>query len=323
MGQSYKKHWIFPIFRSKFPIMEAQLIKQIALSQGFDLCGITPARHLADGEKRFQQWLESGYGESLEYMHRNCDKRFDARLLVEGARSVVVCAVSYKTDADDAYYLNCRTKVASYARNRDYHKSIKKMLQKVLKQLQEHYPSLQGRAFVDSAPISEKLYAVEAGLGWVGGQSLLITPQFGSFIHLGVLVLNDKVDSYDKPYEGVGCGECRRCIDACPTGAIIGHGTIDTRRCISCHTIEAEPQNSIDLNGWIFGCDECQRHCPYNKMAPLHSNEAFNPIFDPAEYSAERWLAMSEEEFADTFAATPLKRSGLRRIQQNVERNTK
>ena len=303
--------------------MDTRRIKQLAHEVGFDLCGITPAQHLKAGEERFQQWLNRGYGASLEYMHRNCDKRFDARLLVDGARSVVVCGVSYKNDADDEYYHHCRTKIASYARNRDYHKSVKKMLLQLLKKLQEHYPTLQGRAFVDSAPISEKLHAVEAGLGWVGGQSLLITPQFGSYIHLGLLVLCDDVDFYDKPYQGVGCGECHRCRDACPTGAIVGHGTIDTRRCISCHTIEAAPSNEIDLNGWIFGCDECQRHCPYNKIAPPHSNEAFNPLFDPAEFGAEQWLAMSEEEFSATFAATPLKRSGLKRIQQNAERNTK
>lgn len=302
--------------------MKATYIKQLAHDIGFDLCGITPARHLANGEKRFEEWLERGYGESLEYLHRNRDKRFDARLLVEGARSVVVCAVGYKSLAEEAYYSDCRTKIASYARNRDYHKSIKKMLLRLLSSLQERYPSLQGRAFVDSAPISEKLHAVEAGLGWVGRQSLLVTPQFGSFVLLGVLVLCDEVDSYDTPYKGVGCGECNRCREACPTGAIVDNGTIDTSRCISCHTIESEPRNNIDLHGWIFGCDECQRHCPYNKIAPLHRNEAFDPLFDPAEISPDRWIEMSEEEFAEQFASTPLKRSGLERIRQNVRRNT-
>lgn len=302
--------------------MEAKVIKQYAREAGFDLCGITPAHHLAAGEERFRQWLDRGYGASLEYLHRNCDKRFDARILVEGARSVVVCAVSYKNEIEEDYYLNCPTKIASYARNRDYHKSIKKMLQRLLKSLQTLHPTLQGRAFVDSAPISEKLHAVEAGLGWIGGQSLLVTPQFGTFVHLGVLILDEEVDTYDKPYEGIGCGECRRCRDACPTAAILAHATIDTRRCISCHTIEAEPHTEIDLNGWIFGCDECQRCCPYNKMAPQHRNEAFDPLFDPAQISPQQWLEMSEEEFSDTFAATPLKRSGLQRIRQNVRRNT-
>ena len=301
--------------------MKAEFIKQKALDAGFDLCGITPARHLKEGEERFRQWLQSGYGASLEYLYRNCDKRFDSRLLVEGAKSVVVCAVSYKSTLEEDYYQNCRTKVASYARNRDYHKSIKKMLLQLLKSLQAQHPTLEGRAFVDSAPISEKLHAVEAGLGWIGGQSLLVTPQFGTFVHLGVLVLSDEVDSYDSPYEGVGCGECHRCREACPTGSIIAHGTINTTRCISCHTIEAEPSNSIELNGWIFGCDECQICCPYNKAAPSHTNEAFNPIFNPADIKAEQWLALSEEDFSEHFSSTPLKRSGLERIKQNVRRN--
>lgn len=306
-------------------MIEAKYIKQKALDTGFDLCGITPAQHLTYGEEKFRLWLENGYGESLEYLHRNCDKRFDARLLVEGAHSVVVCAVNYKSKIEDAddYYTNSRTKIASYARNRDYHKTIKKMLLRLLTSLQERYPTLQGRAFVDSAPISEKLYAVEAGLGWIGGQSLLITPQFGSFIHLGVLVLCEQTDSYDKPYSGAGCAECNRCREACPSNAIIAHGTIDSRRCISCHTIEAEPKETLQLHGWIFGCDECQRQCPYNKISPQHRNEAFHPLFSPTEFDAQRWMNLSEEEFATLFGTTPLKRSGLDRIRKNVERNAK
>ena len=195
------------------------------------------------------------------------------------------------------------------------------MLQQMLKALQERYPQLEGRAFVDSAPISEKQYAVEAGLGWIGRQSLLVTPQYGTFVLLGVLVLCDEVDSYDKPYAGVGCGECRRCVDACPAKAIMEGRGIDTSHCISCHTIEAEPQNEMDLNGWIFGCDECQLCCPYNKRSAEYRNEGFELLFSPEEFSAKEWLEMSETEFSDLFGSTPLKRSGFERIKQNVIKN--
>ena len=302
-------------------MIEYYHIKALATEVGFDLCGVTPAQHLTAGERGFEEWLAHGYASSLDYMHRNREKRFDVRKLVEGAKSVVVCAVKYKLNFSAEYYTSSCTKVASYACRRDYHKSIKKMLQQMLKSLQQRYPQLQGRAFVDSAPISEKQYAVEAGLGWIGRQSLLVTPQFGSFVLLGVLVLDDVTDSYDKPYEGVGCGECHRCEEACPTHAIMEGRGIDTSRCISCHTIEAEPQNELDLNGWIFGCDDCQRCCPYNKSSAEYSNSQFTPLFSPAEMSADEWLAMSDEKFADLLGSTPLKRSGLERIKRNVIKN--
>lgn len=299
-------------------MIEYRYIKDLAVQAGFDLCGIARSCHLADNEAAFRRWLAHGYDSSLGYLRNNLDKRFDTRRLVEGAQSVVVCAVGYKSAVSGGYARDCTTKVASYACNRDYHKSLKKMLQTMLRALLERYPSLAGRAFVDSAPLLEKQIAVEAGLGWIGRQSLLVTPEFGSFVLLGELVLCDEVDRYDSPYSGVGCGECRRCIDACPTGAIVAPMTIDTSRCISCHTIEAEPSAEVDLHGWIFGCDECQSCCPYNKKAVAHRCAAFDPVFDPRQMGVDEWLGMSEAEFAERFGGTPLKRSGLERIKRNI-----
>lgn len=301
-------------------MIESSYIKQLSADVGFDICGITSAQPLAAGERGFYEWLERGYASSLEYMHRNCEKRFDVRILVEGARSVVVCGVHYRLLCDEFYHAESRTKIASYACRQDYHKSIKKMLQQMLKALQQTYPDVQGRAFVDSEPLSEKQYAVQAGLGWIGGQSLLVTPQYGTAVLLGVLVLNRQVDRYDSPYEGVGCGECRRCVDACPTGAVMRGRGVDTSLCISCHTIEAEPQNELALNGWIFGCDDCQRCCPYNRDVPT-GGEIYHPMFTPTDIDAEEWLAMDEESFDARFGSTPLKRSGLERIKENVRKN--
>ena len=293
-------------------------IKTLATEVGFDLCGIARATRFEQNEQAYNRWLEHGYDSTLEYMRRNCDKRFDVGQLVEGAQTVVVCAVSYKSAISGGYSSDDKCKIASYACARDYHKSIKKMLLSMLKQLQDSNPSVQGRAFVDSAPLFEKQYAVEAGLGWIGRQSLLITPEYGSYILLGELVLNTEVDVYDTPLQTVGCGECHRCMDACPTGAIVSEMTINTGRCISRHTIEAEPQSQLDLHGWIFGCDECQNICPYNRRATMHCNPSFDPMFDPRNISAEQWTAMSEEEFSTQFGTTPLKRSGLERIKKNI-----
>jgi len=299
-------------------MIDSRYIKDLAAQAGFDMCGIARSRHLADNETAFRRWLAHGYDSSLVYLRNNLDKRFDTGRLVEGARSVVVCAVGYKSEISDGYSAGSTAKVASYACNRDYHKSMKKMLLGMLRVLQERYPSLTGRAFVDSAPLLEKQFAVEAGLGWIGRQSLLVTPEFGSFVLLGELVLCDEADRYDSPYVGAGCGECRRCMEACPTGAIVAPMTVDSSRCISCRTIEADPSDAVGLHGWIFGCDECQSCCPYNKRAAYHRNAAFDPVFDPRDVAPEQWMAMDEQEFAERFGGTPLKRSGLVRIRKSI-----
>lgn len=302
-------------------MLESQRIKSLARETGFDLCGIARARRFDLNEEAFRRWLERGYDASLTYMRNHLDMRFDARRLVEGARTVVVCAVSYRSSVSEEYGAECRTRIASYACCRDYHKTIRKMLLKMLHTLQTANPALAGRVFVDSAPLLEKQAAVEAGLGWIGKQSLLITPGLGSFVLLGELVLCDKADRYDTPYTRNGCGDCRRCIDACPTGALTAPMTVDATRCISCHTVEAPPENEVDLHGWIFGCDECQSCCPHNRHVPRHANPAFDPLFDPADIGTEQWIGMSDEEFAERFGTTPLKRSGLERLRRNAARN--
>lgn len=296
-------------------------IKKLAAGAGFDLCGIAPCRHLSANEERFRAWLNSGYQSSLGYMERNAEKRFDARRLVEGARTAVVCAVSYKNRVGEGYPPEHRTKVASYACTEDYHTTVRVMLAGMLDALRKVSPALRGRAFVDTAPLAEKQLAVEAGLGWIGRQSLLVTPRFGSFVLLGELVLDAACDRYDEPLAGAGCGSCRRCVEACPTGAVCNDRAIDARRCISCHTIERTPAAEIALDGWIFGCDACQSRCPYNLRAPLHLHPAFDPLLDPLSFPPERWLAMEEAEFRTSFGRTPLMRSGLRRLQANAAQN--
>lgn len=299
-------------------MLHFEQIKQVAKEVGFDLCGVAQCHHF-EGDKAFlEEWIESGFASSLDYLKRNIDRRADASMLVEGAKSVIVCGVAYKNRTSEGYPEGHNTKVASYACTTDYHTSIKQMLFELSRRLKELCPTLSGRCFVDSAPIFEKRYAVEAGLGWIGRQSLLVTPQFGTFVLLGEIVITEECDKYDIPLASVGCGECRRCVEACPNQAV-KERHIDTSRCISCATIEREGEGKkCNLNGWIFGCDECQTVCPYNRKAPLSTNPRFAPLFSPEEMSREEWLAMSEEEFAEKFSSTPLLRAGLSRIKSNL-----
>ena len=231
-------------------MLDHQYIKKLAADAGFDLCGLAPCRHLVENESMLRAWLGKGYQSSLAYMERNVEKRADPRKLVEGARTAVVCAVSYKNRAGEGYPPGHRTKVASYACAADYHTTIKGMLGRMLDALCASRPDLSGRAFVDTAPLLEKQLAVEAGLGWIGRQSLLVTPRFGTYVLLGELLLTDDADAYDPPFEGSRCGRCHNCIESCPTGAIVAPKVIDTGRCISAtRSRKSPPKESASTAG--------------------------------------------------------------------------
>lgn len=300
------------------------LITNAAKEVGFDIVGVVPAMPLEEESRRFGEWLSGGYHSTLSYLERNVEKRFDASKLVDGARSVVVCGVAYLSEYSRGYPEGWRTKIASYALNRDYHITIKEMLTAMAERLKMYSPQLRFRAFTDSAPLAEKSYARRAGLGWIGRNSLLVTPEYGSMLLLGELVIDDTVDEYDSPKEYVGCGECRRCVEACPNGAISEDRYIDTRRCIACRTIEPMADGEgIGLDGWIFGCDACQTVCPYNQRARLHTNPHFDPVINPLSLDSAAWLAMSEEEFSAMASTTPLTRAGLERIRAKVKQSEK
>ena len=295
------------------------LIIKAAKKVGFDLVGVVRAESLAEERKRFEEWLLAGNHSTLRYLERNIDKRFDVQRLVENSHSMVVCAVSYLSTYGRGYDEECKTKIASYALNDDYHLTIKSMLGELAEELKTMNRELKFRAFVDSAPVAEKSLAVRAGFGWIGRQSLVVNPKLGTMMHLGELIIDDVVDEYDTPMQGVGCGSCRRCVEACPNRAILDNRTIDTRRCISCRTIEREGEaEAINLDGWIFGCDACQSVCPFNEHAPLHTNPKFDPRINPYELTAERWLSMTDEEFCAVAGTTPMTRSGLERIKSNI-----
>ena len=297
------------------------LIINAAIEAGFDVVGVTPATSLDVEYSCFSKWLDQGNHSTLSYLERNVEKRFDASKLVEGARSVVVCGVAYLSEFSRGYPEGWGTKIASYALARDYHLTIKEMLADVAERLKAYAPTMRFRLFTDSAPLSEKSYAQRAGLGWIGRNSLLVTPKFGSMLLLGEIVMDEVVDEYDKPIEGVGCGECRRCVEACPNGAIGENRVVDTRRCIACRTIEPMASGErVELDGWIFGCDRCPSVCPYNQRATIHSNPRFDPLFNPLEFDAERWLDMSDDEFEALASNTPITRAGLQRLKLAVRK---
>lgn len=302
-------------------MIESALIRQAALDAGFSLCGVARARALTEHEPYLNEWLRRGCESGMEYMRRNHEKRLDPRLLVEDAKTVVVCAVNYKNPAWDQTEF---PKIASYAYARDYHTTIKEMLSEVLARVQQASPTVKGRCFTDTAPLLEKAWAIEAGMGWMGKNSLLLTPQYGSFVLLGEIVLDTECDVYDAPFCGERCGTCTNCIDACPTGAICRPGVIDTGRCIARLTIERLPESvtipPVALHGWVFGCDACQSCCPCNARSPLSTAPRFAPVIDPRETMQEFWEALSEEEFNRIFGNTPLARSGYEAIISRIRK---
>ncbi|MFI3327616.1 MAG: tRNA epoxyqueuosine(34) reductase QueG [Rikenellaceae bacterium] len=300
-------------------LLRASELKEIVSEAGFDLCGITPATHLADSEERYMSWLNSGCGTGLEYLGNYLDLRFDASRLVEGAKTVIVCAINYKSEyslakCDDG------ASISSYALMRDYHKTIKRQMKGVLTCLSRKY-GVAGRLFTDSAPLLEKALAVRAGLGWIGRQSLLVTKEYGTFVLLGEIVIDAEVDCYDEPIavDKYACGSCRKCIDSCPTQAINDNMTLDARRCIASRTIEFEDCGKEPLHGWVFGCDICQSCCPHNAKTPLSNSSITKPIISPP--TPQEWKAMGQREFEEFTAGTPIRRSSIARIHRAIELN--
>ena len=294
----------------------SEKIRHKALEMGFDAVGIARCRPLTSQRETFDRWLERGYDGSLDYLRRTVDKRFDPALLFEGARSVVVCAASYKRPPCEG---PVASRIASYARSRDYHLTIKEKLFELLKALEELMPGSRGRVFTDTAPLSEKSWAVEAGLGWIGRHSLLVHPRLGSFLLLGEIVTTAELEP-DAPFEGEGCGPCRACMEACPAGAILPDRKIDAGRCISRRTVEKAEGDEGDLHGWLFGCDACQLACPRNRRATETAHPLFAPIAELEASDAAEWTAMTQERFDQLYGETPLNRCGLARIQARIRK---
>ncbi len=277
------------------------------LAAGFDAWGVVRAGELSDAKRHFEEWLNAGGDYRLDYLRRNVDKRFDARLLLSDAKSIIVGAVSYKNRFSEGYKPDFDARIASYALSEDYHTTLRDMLRKVACGLGFTDPK-SVKICVDSVPLAEKSLARMAGIGWQGRNSLIISPLLGSFMVLGALILSEECDEYSEPFEGDGCVGCGRCLLRCPTGAIAPNRTIKTALCISNRTIEDASSEPFDTRGWVFGCDECQSCCPHNESAPLFRNTHFAPRINPTDYDRAFWDNITPEEGKKLFEGTPIVR---------------
>jgi len=298
----------------------SQQIKQKAIELGFNAVGIARAQSLQGFDKALLQWIDKGYHAEMEYMARNLEKRSDPTILIPGAKSVISLLTSYFPSTIQTDNV---PQVAKYAYGTDYHFVIKEMMNQLWAFIQLYFPELDGRMFVDSAPVADKLWAVEAGLGWIGKNSCLINREIGSFVFVSELIINIKLD-YDEPYRSNFCGSCTKCIDACPTKAIVKPGVIDSRKCISNWTIENktdEIPEDIRKNqsNRLFGCDICQDVCPWNKKPLVTHIPEFTPKGDWLFYDRNKWLEMNKEDFNQLFKSSPLKRSKFEGLQRNLK----
>ncbi len=291
-----------------------QLIKETAIAAGFDDCGVAQVAELSGETKYLQRWISGGYHAGMAFMERNIDRRGNPALLVDGAKSVVMCLVTYKpphTQPADV------PQVAYFAYGRDYHDWLHEKLNAIIDAVKTNFPVVQLRGFVDSAPVFEKAWAVRAGLGWIGKNNLLISPRFGSFVFISALLLDVELE-YDTPAKMPSCGACCKCLDACPTNALREPYLLDANRCIAYQTIENKGDTTTDTYGYCFGCDHCQRVCPWNNHTPAHSHNDWPTVNEIISYTTVDWQCLDETTFNRIFAASPIKRPGFRKLQLNL-----
>lgn len=303
------------------PQILAQKLKQMALEQGFDACGISNIKALNEERKYLEMWLDKGFHGDMAYMERNMEKRVNPSILVEDALSVVSVLLNYypeKKLSEKSHY-----KISKYAYGQDYHYVIKNKLQYLMDYIEREFPGTPMRMFTDSAPVLDKSWAIRAGLGWMGKHSLLINKQMGSFFFIGEIIvgLNLQADAaFDKDY----CGTCTKCIDACPTQAIVEPYVLDANKCISYLTIESKndvpKKYKNQLNNWIFGCDICQDVCPWNTSKAKPTTEAaFKLSNDLLLMRKEDWEQLDKAKFNELFKNSPVKRSGFKRLKQIID----
>ncbi|MFV0247482.1 MAG: tRNA epoxyqueuosine(34) reductase QueG [Tenacibaculum sp.] len=294
------------------------LIKSLAKQLGFTSCGIAKAEFLENEALGLESWLKNHHHGGMAYMENYFDKRLDPRLLVEGAKSVISLSYNYFPDTTQQ---GGGYKISKYAYGEDYHHVIKGKLRELLKQIRQQIGEISGRCFVDSAPVMERSWAEKSGLGWRGKNSLLIQKGQGSFFFLAELIVDLELD-YDFPYPTDHCGNCTRCIDACPTQALLPNNTVDGSKCISYLTIElkdAIPDDFKDMTqNWIFGCDICQDVCPWNRFSKPHAEPLFNPSEDLLEMTKADWQELTQETFSKVFKKSAVKRTKFSGLKRNI-----
>lgn len=293
-------------------------IKAQAARLGFSYCGIARAEKLNEDARRLEQWLNKNHQGSMQYMENHFDKRIDPTLLVPGAQSVITLLKNYYPETKQQ---NNSPKIARYAWGKDYHEVIRAQLKELLFEMNQEIGTVNGRGFVDSAPVLERAWAVKSGLGWVGKNGNLISKQNGSYFFIATLIVDIPLQ-YDDPFAKDYCGTCTQCINACPTNAILPNKEINGSQCISYYTIELKEALSQETNvkteNWLFGCDICQEVCPWNRFSKPHSEPAFEPIPAILNLSSQEWEEMSEEVFKQLFKESPLKRARYSGIRKNL-----
>jgi epoxyqueuosine reductase len=294
-------------------------IKKEATSLGFTACGIAPAARLQEDAIHLDDWLGKGFHAGMGYMQNHANLRVNPELLVENAKSVIVFLYNYypavMMDNDSSYL------VSAYAYGNDYHEVIREKLNTLIQRLKELIPEISVRGFVDSAPVLERAWATRAGLGWIGKNSMLISKKSGSYFFISELITDVELQ-YDQPMGGNYCGDCNRCMDACPTDAITNLRIVDANKCISYLTIENKNEIPESFKGkyekWIFGCDICQQVCPWNRYSNAHSEPAFDPLPGLMQLGKEDWEQMDEEQYKRLFKKSAVKRAKFAGLKRNI-----
>lgn len=297
---------------------QSSMIKAEARRIGFDGCGISRAEELKEDSARLSRWLAKDFHGTMKYMENHHEKRVDPSKLVEGARSVISVILNYypeKKQEDSEAPV-----ISKYAYGRDYHDVIRPRLRQLLAYINTNIAPAKGRGFVDSAPVLDRAWAARAGLGWIGKNTMLISPAKGSFFFIGSLIVDIEL-FYDRPIPDF-CGDCNRCINACPTKAIVAPRVIDSRKCISYHTIENKGEIDAQLDGKfqnrVFGCDICQDVCPWNKKAIPHHVKEFEPLPRLLEMSRDEWHRLTSEQYDHLFSLSAVERAGFPNLQRNL-----
>lgn len=303
------------------PEKHASFIKSTAKQLGFDFCGIAKAGFLEEEAPKLEEWLKRNYQGEMGYLANHFDKRLDPTKLVEGAKTVVSLVYNY-FPAEKLSESPDSIKLAKYAYGEDYHFVIREKLNQFLEMLREEIGEIDGRGFVDSAPVMERQWAKKAGLGWIGKNSLLLNKQQGSFFFLAELII-DLEATPDNPMVKDYCGTCTACIDACPTDAIVENGVIDGSRCISYLTIELKDAIPAEFQGkmenWAFGCDICQDVCPWNRFSKPHQEPLFQIHPDLVDFTTRDWQEITEETFRKVFKKSAVKRTKLEGLKRNID----
>jgi epoxyqueuosine reductase len=297
-----------------------RIVKEAAKLAGFDYCGISTARFLEEEAPRLETWLNRNQHGTMSWMENYFDKRLDPRKLVEGAKSVISVLLNYTPIPEDTILSEGDVKISRYAYGKDYHYVLKDKFKVMLQHITDKIGEVNGRAFVDSAPVMDKVWAKQSGLGWVGKHSNIITKDAGSYFFIGELIVDLELDA-DGPIKDY-CGTCTRCIDACPTDAISAAYHVDGSKCISYLTIELKDQIPTEfkeqMQGWAFGCDICQEVCPWNKFAVSIKKNEFSPSEELKKYLKMPLKEITKEVFNVLFKDSAIKRTKIEGFNRNV-----